>query len=258
MSKMKLGICKLCDLQKELKRSHVIGRAVFRKAFNGYGYALRFDKKYNKLIKDQDQWATYMLCGDCEHKLNKKYEDYSLNILRNRVNSVKHKKKDNYYEIQGVDQKRLILYLLSIIWRGVESNHKVFSKLKIFDEIPVAKEFLKECVKNERILLTEVYDIRISKLISTIPTIKDDELDFITDIYYDVDDKGRIRFLTIFEGYSFEFFFLTDATLFVTGLGVLKKNKRILKMPYLDVFSIPEFRKSLIDMINAHRNNQNL
>lgn len=38
---MKKGICKLCDLEKELKRSHVIGRAVFKKALNGANYAFK-------------------------------------------------------------------------------------------------------------------------------------------------------------------------------------------------------------------------
>ncbi|EXD56002.1 hypothetical protein J493_3816, partial [Acinetobacter baumannii 653020] len=162
---MKNGICKLCDLEKELKRSHVIGRAVFKKALKGANHALRFDRQHNKVVKDQDQWATYMLCGECEQKLNKKYEEYSLNVLRDRMKSVKHKKRDSHYEIQGVDQKKLILYLLSIMWRGIESNHEVFKKLKIFDESPVAKNFLKKSVKNEQVFLTECFDLRISKLV---------------------------------------------------------------------------------------------
>ncbi|EXB93745.1 hypothetical protein J891_3845 [Acinetobacter baumannii 44327_8] len=65
----------------------------------------------------------------------------------------------------------------------------------------------------------------------------------------------RIRFLTIFEGYCFEFFFLTDKSQSLSGLGVLKKNKRILKMPYIDIFSIPEFQKSLSEMIESQKQN---
>lgn len=252
---MEKGICKLCDLEKELKRSHVIGRAVFKKALKGANYALRLDKEHNKVIKDQDQWATYMLCGDCEHDLNTKYEGYSLDILRNRKKSVKHKKRDNHYEIQGVDQKKLILYLISIMWRGIESNHEVFKKLKIFDESPVAKNFLKGCIKSERVILTECYDVRISKLVSSITSFKNKELDFITDIHCSIDDNKSFRFLTIFEGYCFEFFYHTESSQIVSGLGVLKKNKRILKMPYIDVFSIPEFRKSLLDMLESHKSN---
>lgn len=252
---MKIGICKLCDLEKELKRSHVIGRAVFKKALKGANYALRLDKQHNKVVKDQDQWATYMLCGDCEHKLNSKYEDYSLKILRNNLKAVKHKKRDSHYEIQGVDQKRLILYFLSIMWRGTESNHEVFKNLKVFDVAPAAKNFFKECIKSERVFLTEYYDIKISKLVSSITSLKNQELDFITDIHCSIDDNKRVRFLTIFEGYRFEFFFHTDLSQFVSGLGVLKKNKRILKMPYIDVFSIPEFRKSLLDMLESQNSN---
>ncbi|MCA4386609.1 hypothetical protein, partial [Acinetobacter baumannii] len=173
----------------------------------------------------------------------------------NRIKSVKHKKRDNHYEIQGVDQNKLILYLLSIMWRGIESNHEVFKKLKIFDESPLAKNFLKESVKNERVFLTECYDLRISKLVSLIAPFNEMELDFITDIYCNIDNMQRIRFLTIFEGYCFEFFFLTDKSQSLSGLGVLKKNKRILKMPYIDIFSIPEFQKSLSEMIESQKQN---
>ncbi|EPQ2825884.1 hypothetical protein NRF50_003709, partial [Acinetobacter baumannii] len=115
--------------------------------------------------------------------------------------------------------------------------------------------FLKESVKNERVFLTECYDLRISKLVSLIAPFNEMELDFITDIYCNIDNMQRIRFLTIFEGYCFEFFFLTDKSQSLSGLGVLKKNKRILKMPYIDIFSIPEFQKSLSEMIESQKQN---
>ena len=251
---MKFGICKLCDEEKELKNSHVIGRAVFRKALKGYNYALRFDPNFKKVVKDQDQWATYMLCGECEHKLNSRYETYALNALRNRVKSVKHKQKNNYFEIQGIDQTRLNLYLLSILWRGIESSHEVFEKLNIFKITPVVKKLLKDCINDERIYSSELFSIRISKLFSSIETLKIEEIDFITDFSCNIDEKRRIRFLTIFEGYSFEIFFYTDISQIVSGLGVLKKNNHSLKMPYIDVFSIPEFNKSLLKMLDSQKN----
>ncbi|EMU31924.1 hypothetical protein ABNIH17_11877, partial [Acinetobacter baumannii ABNIH17] len=49
--------------------------------------------------------------------------------------------------------------------------------------------------------------------------------------------------------------YYTDSSQSVSSLGVLKKNKRILRMPYIDVFSIPEFRKSLLDMLEAQNSN---
>ncbi|MGR2922394.1 hypothetical protein [Acinetobacter sp. 1125_18A] len=251
---MKFGICKLCDEEKELKNSHVIGRAVFRKALKGSKYTLRFDPNFKKVVKDQDQWASYMLCGECEHKLNSRYETYALDALRNRIKTVKHKEKNEYFEIQGIDQTKLNLYLLSILWRGIESNHEVFEKLNIFNITPMVKKLLKDCINDERIYRSECFNIRISKLVNSIETLKIKEIDFITGFSCNIDEKGRIRFLTIFEGYSFEFFFLTDISQIVTGLGVLKKNKRILKMPYIDVFSIPEFRKSLLKMLDSQKN----
>lgn len=248
---MKIGVCKLCDKAKELKNSHVVGRAVFRKALKGANYGLRFDKKYKKVVKDQDQWATYMLCGDCEYKLNTRYEEYSLGVLRNKIKSVKHKKRNNYFEIQGAHQTKLILYLLSILWRGVESDHTIFEKLKIFDASPLVKQLLKDCLYNEKLYRSDFFNIRISKLVNPIESLQIDDLDFISDFSCKIDENNRVRFLIIFEGYSFEIFFLTDTSRPVSGLGVLKKNKRILKMPYIDVFSIPEFRKSLIEMLNT-------
>ncbi|EGT98761.1 hypothetical protein ABNIH4_19591 [Acinetobacter baumannii ABNIH4] len=46
----------------------------------------------------------------------------------------------------------------------------------------------------------------MSKLVSLIAPFSEMELDFITDIYCNIDEKQRIRLLTIFEGYCFEFF----------------------------------------------------
>ncbi|MFV4908961.1 hypothetical protein Q5E57_012125 [Acinetobacter baumannii] len=114
---MKNGICKLCDLEKELKRSHVIGRAVFKKALKGANHALRFDRQHNKVVKDQDQWATYMLCGECEQKLNKKYEEYSLNVLRDRMKSVKHKREILIMKFKGLIKKTHFVFVVYYVER---------------------------------------------------------------------------------------------------------------------------------------------
>lgn len=247
---MRIGICKLCGLEKELKKSHVIGRGVFKKALEGSTYSLRFDNKVKKVINDQDQWSTYMLCGLCEHELNSKYENYALNVLRNKLKSIKHKTRENHFEIQGVDQEKLMLYLFSIIWRGIESEHDVFKKLNIFHEFPILKEFIKWSVKNNKIVRSECFDLKISKLISNIG-IDIGEISFISNFSCQVDKQKRIHYYIVFEGYKFEFFFMTGFGQKLNDIGVLKKNKRILKMPYVEVFSIPELKSQILEMLES-------
>lgn len=92
---MKIDICKLCEKEKELRNSHVIPRAVFKRALEGHNFGRMLNHKHNKVINTQDQWATYLLCAECEHKLNVNYEKYALEVLRDNCKSVKHQKKVN-------------------------------------------------------------------------------------------------------------------------------------------------------------------
>lgn len=252
---MKFDICRLCKKKKDLRKSHVIQRAIFKKVLRNVNYARTLNRKINKVVNTQDQWATYLLCAECEHHLNSNYEKYALNVLRNKYHGVKHQEKDNYLQIVNVNQKLIIIYLISIFWRAVESNHEVFNNLKGLKIDSIIRELLRNCILKGETPSNSILGVRVSKLSTLIEGFKNIELNFISNFTCNLDDKKRIKFSIIFEGYYFEIFFYTTPSERVTGLGVLSKNKRILQIPRIETFSIPELRQSISEMIEAYRNN---
>ncbi|WP_018678249.1 hypothetical protein [Acinetobacter tjernbergiae] len=105
---MKISTCKLCNELKELQRSHVIGKSVFRNMLkNGEHYAITTSLSENKIFRSNDQWTTPMLCSDCEQLLNNKYENYSLWALRNKQRGVKHREGPNCLIISNLNQYRV-------------------------------------------------------------------------------------------------------------------------------------------------------
>lgn len=251
---MKIGICKLCNNEKELRKSHVIPRSVFKRALKGFIYGRMLDQKSNKVVNVQDQWATYLLCAECESKLNTRYEYYSLGVLRGESIQTKHQEKNDYCQIVDVDQKRLILFVVSILWRALESNHEVFKNLTDLGMAKPIKEILKLCVYDNVLPRPQFFTVKISKLVTTIDEYKDLDLSFISNWSFSVDERGFVKSLLIMDGHSFEIFFHTALESRLTGLGILKANKRILKLPRIEAFSIPELDQSLMRMLEAGKN----
>lgn len=248
---MNLNVCKLCNEDKVLKKSHVIPRSVFRNALKGQPYGKMLDRAKGIVVNTQDQWAAHMLCGECEQILSARYEKYSLEALRGNSKSTKLQSKNEYIQIVGVDQKRIINFVISILWRAIESDHEKFRYLKALGINNLITAHFKECVYKNSLPKQQNFTVRISKLITTIPEFKNMDLSFITTLSFNVIDGDFIEILFVMEGYCFEIFLHTKPNLRKIGLGILNKNKRILKMPYIEAFSIPELRQSLQEMINA-------
>lgn len=250
---MKIGICKLCKNEKQLRNSHVVPRSVFKRALKGFNHGVVLDLKYNKVVNTQDQWATYLLCADCEHKLNIRYEEYSLAALRDEVRGVRHQEKQGYLQIVNINQHRLILFVLSILWRALESDHKVFKKINDLGVSEEVKEHYRSIIYNNILPRPQVFTVRISKLVTVIDEFKDLELNFITNFGFDADTSGFVRSLIIMDGYCFEIFLHTSPSSRLEGLGILKSQKKILKIPRIEAFSIPELKQSLGKMIEAEK-----
>lgn len=249
--KLKLGICQLCEEKKELRESHIIPRSVFKRTLKGFNYGRILDRDFNKVINDQDQWATYLLCGSCEHNLNFNFEQYSLAALRGESKNIKLRYKSEYLQIINIQQNTLILYVISILWRALVSKHKVFKNLEKLNLDIIVKTYLQQCIKHKVIPRNKVFSVRISKLVTTMKEFQNIKLNFISNFTYNLHQQKFIRFLIIFEGYCFEVFLHTNQIDTIQGVGVLGKNKRILKIPYIDAFTIPELQKSLSDMVDA-------
>lgn len=250
---MKLSICRLCDEEKTLRKSHVIPRSVFKKALKGFNHGRIIDRKYNRVINSQDQWATYLLCAECEHHLNRYYEEYSMSVLRNKNKTVSHFEKEQFLQIEHVDQGKLILYVVSILWRALESDHHIFNNLAELNLASSIKELFKNCIKENSLPGNLFFSVRISKLINKMIELEDKEIDFITNFTINAVERKRIRFLAIFDGYCYELFLHSAPNDYLDGFGVLKNRKTILKLPYVEAFSIPELKDCITELMEAKR-----
>lgn len=250
---MSFGVCRLCKKESELRKSHVIPRSVFKRALKGFTYGLILDQQYNKVVNYQDQWAGYLLCGECESNLSTRYEEYSLGVLRGEQKRVKHQNKSEYLQIVDVDQKKLILFIISILWRAIESDHEVFKNLTDLNEAELIKENLRLCICENILPEQNLFTVRVSKLVTNIEQLKNLELKFITNWSFSADKRGFLRGLLIIDGYCFEVFFPIYSTNRLFGIGVLKENKRILKIPRIEAFSIPELNSSILKILERGR-----
>lgn len=244
---MDLILCKLCDRPKELKHSHVIGRSIFRSTI-GRGdkhYGIIIDHEKDKIVRSTDQWATLMLCNECENFLNSRYENYSLWVLKNKQNGVRHQTNPHYYSIKNINQKRMMMYIISIFWRAAVSEHKVFSKVSLEPEM---SEYLKKSILGKIDINTKVFSVRISKLFDEANHYSEDVLkSVITNIHPRVIENG-VSYIMLFSGFFFEIFFGNLNADERFGYGFLRKNKIILNMPYQNILSIPEVHAAFSKM----------
>lgn len=100
-----MHICGLCkESVQSLKESHFIPARFYRamtRSHNGYTSATpRIATNTSRQV-----WS-YLLCGDCEGKFNKKGEDW---VLKNYL---------NISQIKNIDVQKLVYFATSIFWRA--------------------------------------------------------------------------------------------------------------------------------------------
>lgn len=127
---MPRGICKLCLKDADLRRSHYLGKALYR--LNSTDGDLPIFASTKLVIQDQKQIADYVLCSPCEQLFSKHGEDYVFRMV-NRKNEFKMMelvrahwfRRVNAGEFtvypgseMGIDTNALAYFAVSVIWRG--------------------------------------------------------------------------------------------------------------------------------------------
>lgn len=127
--KRKNGICKLCQEEKLLCDSHIIPKFIYRK--------IKADQNYYRIastipdqnhLKSQKEFQEYLLCWDCEQRLQK-YETYASNILYNFQQQFI--REDNVIRVVNVKYDLFKLFQLSILWRSSITSLPVFKNGKL-------------------------------------------------------------------------------------------------------------------------------
>lgn len=128
---MRRGICRLCQREAELKRSHLIGRAIYR--------LCRDDNDEDPITmtpevvaKTSRQIRDYLLCTTCEDLFSKRGERYVSNLVWRRKDGfpflnklqlalpIRHTETHSVLsgEQVGIDTDKLAYYALSVVWRS--------------------------------------------------------------------------------------------------------------------------------------------
>lgn len=248
---MTLEICKLCGEEKELQRSHVIGKVVFSKILREveHGYAINISIGKNQIKKSTDTWDSKLLCKDCERLFNQKFEDYSYHVLRREQKSILSNEGPHGIYFSKVNTYRVILYLFSIYWRAGYSTHSAYSNVRINEGV---SSHLKKVFKDEANLNTGAYSVRVRLLKDESGGFSPESLKrIIINPYNRIKDKGFVLCM-IYEGYFFELFF--NASTFKERLapGFLNRARDSFFVPYVDLFDIPQAVQALAKGLKIH------
>lgn len=248
-----IGICKFCEKESEIKRSHAIGNTVFRKILKKCegNAAITIVRNENKIKKCNDSWAIEQLCGVCENFFNSRFEDYSIHVLRKEQKGVKVEKHPSWISFQGINQTRLILYFLSIYWRAGWSEHQAYNAVVINQGV---SDYLRKCFLGEHKLNSSLFCIKVCKLVDESKGFDQESLSQIIVNPFNRILKNVTSMCMLYEGYFFE--------IFIRGVnfkdrkmpGYLDQSKKTLLVPYIDILDIPEVVDSFVDGLRIHNN----
>lgn len=125
----KLGTCKLCHLECELRDSHIISEFL---------YASMYDDKhrFHVLVAgelqssyEQKGYRERLLCQSCETKLSK-WETYARGLLTGGT-LLQYRREGTITWVEGIDYSRFKLFQLSILWRAGVATREFFSKVTL-------------------------------------------------------------------------------------------------------------------------------
>lgn len=240
-----IGICKLCDQERELQKSHSIGRSVFSRVLRPAknNLVLNISPRLEKIEYTSDQWDTYQLCGGCEKQFNNNYENYSLNALRGKYPTIPKIILTNGVFFSNIDQLKVKHYFLSIMWRAAESNHPAYSGIEICPEV---SEYFKNLFLNNQEISPKIYNVRIRAVRDNAGIIDMQGLQKIIIAPYMYKTHNNIVYEMLFEGWLVEIYFKKPNYALIKKKGFLNNKTFGLIIPYVDFLEIPSLMQSFV------------
>lgn len=143
--------CRLCLLNKPLKKSHIIPE-FFYKNSGIYGDGSEKVKSFVQLSINNDTAGIHakqkglrenLLCSDCEQFLNDKYEKYAYELIFKKCNLINYEK---HLEIQNAETDKIKLFVLSILWRAAVAKSEFWENINL---LPDQEENLRCMILNQ-------------------------------------------------------------------------------------------------------------
>lgn len=132
--------CKLCNLNKELKNSHIISEAFYSGIYDSKHRALPIQLESSNLDLIQKGIREKLLCAECEVKISKwegvlKRDLVDIGNLESNFLEIK-KLNKGFIKIEKIRYNEFKLAVLSILWRMSISSHDYFKSYNLgpYDE----------------------------------------------------------------------------------------------------------------------------
>lgn len=157
--------CQLCKEETELRGSHILPRAFFKKAKGSGAQLVRLNSQHAIEPKlENGDWVEELLCPNCEHFLNDNYESSQIRFLRNHKNTHKSHQKLTF---RRFDFNRMYLFWLSIIWRASVSSLDSFETVALG---PQLNEMMRRLIHSQTtyidgVCVSEILQIGLMKVL---------------------------------------------------------------------------------------------
>jgi len=124
---MNVGICKLCNVETDLKKSHILPE---------FFYSGIYDEKHRILEITDDSERTIqkglredLFCQACETKLSR-YEGYAATLIRD-IPNFQTDSSGRFIYSENIDYSSFKLFQLSILWRASISKNPDFAQVSL-------------------------------------------------------------------------------------------------------------------------------
>lgn len=256
MAKEKIyGTCLYCETHQELQRSHTINRTFFKELYKNCGNtnAARVISLSSDIVKNtNDNWTDYLLCAVCESYFNQHFDGYGAKALRGKISKQVVSRTSTKVIYLNTDTTNIILYILSLYWRGAKSKHYAYDSLKTYDGIHY---FLKNTFA-ERKWNETIINIKVSVLYDGLGTLSEEKIkQMMISPFTRIYKKSKaFSFLFLIEGFLIEIYF-GKLTYSIKKKGEwMKPNYNCMKCDLQNLHDIPELHKIFGHFFIANRN----
>lgn len=141
-----IGTCALCRKEKELKRSHIASKFLWRHSgITGHKKSFSVKSPTHPELNEtnlQDGFKEHLLCEDCERQFAN-YEDYVVRSLFHRKGPIQNR-PDSHYLCTGLNYAKVKLFQMSILWRMGVSKHPFYAMVDLGKHEEILRCMLKE------------------------------------------------------------------------------------------------------------------